>query len=248
LAFIGICAFLLFASQGCKSTEVVVIENPTGLTIIVAGADSLSITLSWTESPTDDIDGYVIYLDGAIEDTTTNESITLTPTSLGEYYVRAYKGSDFSDPSNAVSTEIVESTNQGPIFDLDAPSSVGPSGYGWMDDGSGNEYAVVAANQESVDVYIDEDFDIASPSRIGGGWNVTPIAFDIAWDYDTFTEAPNTGYVDWEDIVDGGTYVLYVDDAYYVKIEITEVGNAQGFDYIEFRYGFQPIAGYRRLG
>jgi hypothetical protein len=249
LALLGVIVLAIFLVQGCsKEDDIVVIASPTGLTIVVAGADSLSIHLDWTASTTADIDGYVIYFNGTVEDTTTNTSITMIPNELGEYYIRAYKDSDYSDPSNTVTTELVESSNQGPLYDFDAPSAVGPSGYGWLADGSGSEYSMITANQESVDVYVDSDFDLASPSREGSGWKVTPIAFDIGWDYDNLDVAPITGYVDWEDIVDGGTYVLYVNDTYYVKIEITEVGTSQGFDYIRFRYGFQSVAGFRRMG
>lgn len=227
------------------------VNPPTGLTIAVAAPDSLSIQLSWTASTTilAQVDGYIVYFTGAPIDTTTALSYTHTnPTSLGDYYVTAYKGSEESSAPDTVSTNIVVATNQGPIYELDSSN---PSGYGWKNDGSGKVFSAVSANMDSIDIIIDADHDLRSPSdTLIGGWHTTPIAdaglmAEII--YDTLSVAPITGYANFQTPNQGNAFFLWIQDAYYAKMYVLTAGGSHPDINITFKYGFQPVSGFRRL-
>lgn len=75
----------------------------------------------------------------------------------------------------------------------------------------------------------------------------TVIAYESGWIY-SISEAPQTGYLVRQDIVNEGTYVLKVHNGqYYVKLNITEIGTGTPKS-ITFRYGFQKIPYLRKIG
>ncbi len=253
LPFLGVLSLAVFFI-GCEEeepTEPTKLAPPTNLTIAVAGADSLSLTLTWDASA-DTVDGYLVYFEDDVIDTVTaTKSLTYTdtPTSLGDYKVTAYKGNKESDPTSKVSSQLVEVINQGPVYIV--PSPLGPSGYGWASDGTGSTYSLGTVdnrqNTDKVDFVFDSDTTLTNPHTFDADFeHVTGIAYNDTWTYDNLTEAPSSGFMAFKDVVDGGTYILWIHGKYYVKIKIT-VGTESGWPKTTFKYGFQKIAGFRRL-
>jgi len=90
-----VAAFLLFITS-CG--EEAVISAPSNFTL-TAATDEISVVLDWDPNPSDEeVDGYYIYFNSALLDSTTNETYTHTdPQESGDYYVTAYAGEDESD-------------------------------------------------------------------------------------------------------------------------------------------------------
>jgi len=236
LIFLVPIAFII----GCGTTPVE-ISAPTNLTI--TGADGLSVSFSWVESETPDIDGYIFFLNDSIGFDTvgTVSSATVQPPALGTITLRAYKGDDISPVSNAATLSVVTG---GPdtIWYYDSPN---PSGYGWDASGTGTVYSFQGQDSLNIDIYLDRDFDIASPSTYSK-WLTTYITkvdsdVDVAPDAITSKAAPaEEGYF----VVrlpnhgeDGGDQ--------YVKLHVTSVNTTDSS--IVFEYTFQPLENYRRF-
>ncbi len=261
LTFLGIFSIAVFFF-GCdkEPTDPDTLASPTNFTLAVAGNDSLSLELSWDAS-IDTVDGYLVYFEGNVIDTVTaTKSLTYThiPTALGDYKVTAYKGSKESDPVTE-SSELVETVNAvGPVYWMAAPAATGPSGYGWDTDGSGDTYSMSSSTASTpkamTDFYVDsvgfaKDTDkIISPDNLYTEWNETWFYDFGANVYDTLSVAPS--WSGWHNYADAATLnntiVLFVKDKHYLKMKIAE-HNASGDHYIKFQYGFQKIAGFRRL-
>ncbi|MBN2543866.1 hypothetical protein JXI42_13485 [bacterium] len=249
LTLLLVLALASFLFLGCEEdTGEEVIGAPTGLTI-TAGGNETSLVLTWTAPSTGTAEKYLIYFEGDLIDsvdapTTTK---TLTPNALGEYKVSAVsEDGEEGNKSGGSSTELVEQISQGPIYWISDPSPTHPSAYGWTTDGSGATYSAQEANQGSVDFYLDADFDIASPSRTTWSNPHTTGMKLAGTSYADVTLADASGYVDYEEVVNGGTYFFWVHDSYYVKLQITAYDAVNHS--ITFKYGFQRIANFRRLG
>lgn len=219
------------------------VPSPTNLTIEVAGSDSLSVRLSW-DAPADSVDGYIISFAGNVIDTTVNTYYQDTPSALGTYSVRSYQGSS-SSSAVEISTALHEEAGEGPIYYL--PSS-NPSGYGWDSSGNGTVYSAVSGNKDLIDLILDADDDLRSPSdTFGVDWHTTGIAYNVAWTYSGMTIAPNSGYLTWQSPVVNGVYVLFLTGTgNYLKLQVTSYDSVNHS--ITFNFGFQAVAGFRRLG
>ncbi|MFA5033328.1 MAG: hypothetical protein WC614_09940 [bacterium] len=245
-----LCIGLVVGLSGCGKNnpgDPTSVAAPTALTLAVAGADSLSLKLTWTAS-TDTATGYIVYLNDEVLDTVTACEYTHQPTELGDYEVKAYIGGTISDAAEK-SSAIETATNEGPVYIV--PSPLGPSGYGWASDGTGAEYSLGAdgsrQNTDKVDFVLDVDSTLTSPSTFDTEFaHSTGIAYDISYSYDNLAQAPITGYATYEGLVDGATYVLWLQNKYYAKMQIT-TGTESGTLKITFKYGFQKIAGFRLL-
>ncbi|MDD5528762.1 MAG: hypothetical protein PHX21_01885 [bacterium] len=254
-----LCIGLVVGFSGCgKKTEVSSVAAPTALTLAVAGADSLSLKLTWTAS-TDTADGYIVYLNDAALDTVTACEYTHQPTELGDYEVIAYIGATKSDAAEATSN-LETATPGSKVYWMAAATAVGNSGYGWSATGSGADYSMssgtAATEKAMTDFYVDSVYltkgtdKIISPDNYytTEGWNATWFYNCSGNVYDTLSVAP--GWAQWKNYSEvtavNNTIVLYVKDSHYVKIQIT-VSNSTGDHYVELKYGFQKIAGFRRL-
>jgi hypothetical protein len=248
LAVLGVLV-LIASIVGCGDNpeEPVVVPAPTNLTIAVAGTDSLSVLLSWTAPVVAvDIDGYIVSFKGNVLDTVTTTSYQHTPSSLGAYSVKAYKGSDASSAIEK-STALHEETGEGPLYYLADPDTTHPSGYGWDAAGSGQTYSAASANKDFIDLVLDADEDLRSPAdTFGSSWHTTGIAYDGAWTYAGMVTAPVSGYFTWQNVVVNGVYVLYPESGNYVKMEITSYD--AGTHSIAFKFGYQTVTGFRKLG
>ena len=237
LFFLVLIAFVI----GCGTTPEV-ISPPTNLTLIEA--DGLKVYFSWTESETEGIDGYIFQIDGEPFDTVTTVSTAeIEPNKLGVITLVAYKGDNISEPSNSVDLNAYVVTG-GPdtIWYYDSNN---PSGYGWDPDGEGTVYNFQAADSLNIDIYLDRDFDIASPSTYAK-WLTTYITkvdgdVDVAPDeIETKAESADTGY-----------FVIRLPDHgpeggdQFVKLHVTSVNTTDSS--IVFEYTFQKLENYRRF-
>ncbi len=248
---------LVFLMIGCEGEPEEALQAPSNLQIEVTGTDNLSVKLSWTASPTADIDGYVIKLDDIELDRITGIEYTHTnPTKLGIYRVRAYRDDDESGAINA-STELITDDEQGPVWWFNAP---GHSAYGWDENGVGSTYSFVVANKEFIDFWMDSVSAVKGTDKI--------ISPDVWWsdaDSTLFHTSTNTGetgftntktapefgigaYANYAEITaEGKVYILYLEGGYYVKMLVTG-RETTGHHNFTFKYGFQPVAEFRRLG
>jgi len=260
IPIIGIPLVLLIF--GCEEELKEALQSPSNLQIEVTGTDNLSIKLTWDASPTTDIDGYVIKLNDVVLDRVTGTQFTHTnPTELGVYRVGAYRGDEESDAIQA-STELVIRENQGPIWWFDAPSDTGCSAYGWDEDGIGSTYSFVGANKDSIDFYMDSvdvgkgTDKIISPDSYPGWSDAHETQFHTtgytgAVGFTNTKIAPEFGigqYYNYAEITETGrVYILYLENGHYVKLLVTG-RKIEGHHNFSFKYGFQPVAGFRRLG
>jgi hypothetical protein len=220
---------------------------PSNLTIT---GDGLKVTLSWTG--VSDAEGYNIYFRGVKIATSTTTSWTGTPDSLGNFYVTAYKGDKETSASNTVTTELVFSTTDVTIYER---SSAGLSGVGWDSLGKATLYSVApTSDRRKIDVYL-EDFApgvTQQPFYIARALQLDTTDTSLrntgiflhTGTFDKITEAPApNNYTNYER-ADTKPYIIYTDDDYFLKIDVSSVGDSS----ITFKYGFQKVKNYRRLG
>lgn len=234
---------LIFMTVGCGEDAAEVIDAPNDFSI--TGANGLQITFSWVESETEDINGYIFYLDGTAFDTVTTVSTAqVTPPGLGDITLKTYKEEETSDAAGPVTTSVATGTGL-QIYDFDVAGQ--PSGVGWDADGNSTIYNFTTANEDMIDLYLDKDFYLASPDTyVPVKWNTCQIQMvDSDVEY-----APASGY--------GNAEYPYADSIYvvrlpghgtdggdqYIKIELNSV-NADTS--VTFDYTFQPLEDYRRF-
>ncbi|MFQ5906685.1 MAG: hypothetical protein ACE5JA_08935 [bacterium] len=81
----------------------------------------------------------------------------------------------------------------------------------------------------------------------GGTWHSTGLAYNVSWTYAGVTVAPQSGYLNFQTPVVNGVYVLWLAaSGHYVKLEVTEHDTVNHS--IRFKFGFQTVGGFRRLG
>ena len=262
IMFVPIVFILLGGS--CESEPEEALQPASNLQIEVTGNDSLSIKLKWDASPTSNIDGYVIRLNDVSLDNVTNIEYTHNnPTELGIYRVRAFRDDEESSAIQA-STGLITATNQGPVWEFNAPVGY-PSGFGWDEDGGGNTYSMVLTAKDSIDLWMGEVepwkgvYAIVSPDAYPSSnwedahstWFYVPGATNI----DAVKIAPLQGggeYDNYSELITNQVCVLLLQSGNFIKLKVTErdFADIQGTDYLyfKFEYKFQPVAGFRRLG
>jgi len=254
LALSIVAAFLLITSCG----EEVALTAPENFTIS-AGTDEVSVVLAWSENPSDEeVDGYYIYFNDAIADSTENTTYTHDdPQETGIYYVTAYRGEDESAASDELSTEPVIATGV-QLYEIGVPNE--ESGYGWnTSTGQGAIYSMAtAANASSIDLYFTNfatgyagTYNIASPDEVLNdagaswlqgttGWKETGFA-ELTADFDDVTVLPTTGYFNFEEIAVNTTYGVYTEDGHYAMVEVQSISTSSGL--VQVRTAFQTVEG-----
>jgi len=163
--------FLVFI--GCTDEPTEGIDPPSAIQLEGA-TNETDLVLTWSPSSDADIDGYRIYFEGSEiwEGTATTYTHT-SITSLGEYEITAYKGSDESDALR-FDTEDYVNTGTFTVYDMDTPSGSGLSGVGFSADGVASLYSMAssesATNGQYVDFYYDNDGTFTSADYLGGDW------------------------------------------------------------------------------
>jgi hypothetical protein len=219
--------------------------SPRNLRMEAAGADSLSLRLSW-DPPGQIVDGYIVFFLGNVLDTVDTNYYEHRPATLGPYLVKAYRRPNVSAAVETTSA-LYEQANQGPLYWMQDPDPAHRSGYGWDSTGSGTVYLVTTSNRFYIDFVLDASEDLRSPAdSFGMLWHSTRIAYDSSWTYAGLTSTPDSGYGPEQRAILNGVYALNIESGYYLKLEITAYDVSSHS--IIFRYGFQRIAGFRRVG
>lgn len=239
-AILSLIALFMF---GCTEPSGPI--DPPGSIGVQANSDGLSLTVTWSASPTesseDGIDGYRVYFNSAevAELDAGVYSYTFSPSALGTIEVVAYRGEDESS-ARSVSTALVERQS----ITLGDWTSTDPSSIGWnRNTGLHTLYRTQSTNAGYIDLIWDSrDNTLNSPNQaayFGATGHQTGIS-----DPTTASIAPDDFY-NFQEIVVGERYVLKLitDGTYYVEFTV-ESGSAGD---ITISYGFQKIRGYKRL-
>jgi len=251
---IGLPLVVLFT--GCE--EGLGPETPKNLAI-QAAEDGASVKLTW--DAVEDVDGYIVYFNDAVLDTTTSTEYTHSnPEATGDYAVSSYRGDEESDKSSTVSDK-PQITPTVDVYEIGVPDQ--NSGFGWSTlTGEGTTYSMAdASHAGEIDLYFTNwavgyagNYDIASPSEVlndagaswlagTSGWRTTGIV-KLTEGFDDVKTLPSTGYENYqENIVQGGAYGVFTQDGYYGMVEIKSVSPENGL--VELRTAFQKVKGLR---
>ena len=260
LALSILAAFLLITGCG----EEAALTAPENFTIS-ASTNGLSVVLEWSENPSDEeVDGYYIYFNDALADSTENTTYTHEdPQVTGIYYVTAYRGEDESEASAELSTvPVVDDGTQ--LAEIGAQGE--ESGYGWSrTSGQGIKYSMAdASNAGSIDLYFTNfavgygivPYYIASPDEVLNddgaawlhgttGWMTTGFSAALSDPFDDVTVVPLTGYDNYQEVTQGATYAVYTDDGHYAIVEVESYSTTTGN--IQIRSAVQLIPDLRIL-
>ncbi len=258
-----VVGLLIFA--GCPE-PITNIEPPASISIS-ADNTGTRVILTWEASPTEDIDGYIIYfkpLNGSFSpiDTVaaTETQYEVDPNGVsGDYHITAYKGDTESDPTNDVST-IPYHTAPTDLYELNGSGS---SGYGWdRTSGQGNTYPMSqASSADFVDFYLTNfalgystlPYYLASPdvsqtcddSTIvpSASWRVNGIKGVTQEEANSLLPAAGN-YVNYEELIGQAYYGVHTADNYYGVIYTNGAPNTQdGTQSVET--WFQLVSGLR---
>ncbi len=252
---------------GCPA-PVTNIEPPASLSIS-ADNTGTRVVLTWEASPTEDIDGYIVYfkpINGTfapidtLEATETQYEVDPQGTA-GEYHVTAYKGDNESDPTDNVST-IPYHTAAVEVYEL---NGAGSSGYGWdRTTGSGSAYPMSqASSADNVDFYITNfaagytvvPYYLASPdvSQASSDSSIVPSAnwrvngIKHVTNEEANSVLPAAGnYVNYEELIGNSYYGVHTEDGYFGLVYTNGVPNtSNGTQNIET--WFQLVQGLRLI-
>lgn len=256
LFWVGLGVSLVVFLTGCP--EGIGPETPTNLAIQSA-EDGASVKLTW--DAVEDVDGYIIYFNDTVLDTTKNTEYTHSnPEATGEYAVSSYIGDEESDKSASVSDK-PKITPTVQVYEIGVPNQ--NSGFGWSTlTGEGTTYSMAdASHAGEIDLYFTNwavgyagNYDIASPSEVlndagaswlagTSGWRTTGIV-ELTEKFDDVKTLPSSGYDNYQtNIVQGGAYGVFTQDGYYGMVEIKSVSPTNGL--VEIRTAFQKVKGLR---
>ncbi len=245
MLYLAVIAVFVMMFAGCENEPTGPIDPPSNLTI-TANPDGLTLTISWTKSPTEDtedgIDGYYVYFNGELEADLEpgTYQYTFSPDRLGTISVTAYRGDEESAEVSA-STETVD-RNDIVLAGWESPD---PSSITWDRlSGMYTLYNTTSDNAEEIDVIWDSrDQTLNAPGVIWpdlSGLKETWFANDDGNGY-----APGEGsWVNYIDVTVGDGYYVELDGGYYLFLTV-DSEDADGA--IHISYKFQKIQGYKRV-
>jgi len=260
IVIVGVAALFV----GCPPSEEV-IEPPSNLTISADNTGTM-VELRWDASPTEDIDGYIVYfkpINGDFNpvDTVNVTNYTHNPNGLaGEYQVTAYKDDNESDPTETVSSVPV-ANDVVTVYEL---NGAGSAGYGWdRTSGAGATYPMAqAASAASVDFYITNftagvdvlPYYIASPDVARQSAYDATIVPDAPWRVNGIKQVdgitansvlPQAGeYLNFEQLIGNVYFGVHTEDNYYGLIYTEGTPNTtEGTQ--DIRTWFQLVQGLR---
>ncbi len=243
-ATIAIGALIIFG-VGCSNEPTSSVEPPTALQLTGA-TNETDLILTWSPSPTEDIDGYNVYFNGTLlaEGITTTTYTHIAPTEVGTYTVTAVRG-DEESPATSASSEPYEDT--GELYDFDTPSE--SSGWGWnWTSGVGASYSFVVDNATSIDFYYDSDNTLTSADYYSTDFPNTTGFIQTTSNYDNVGNVDTTGYSNSVDVGENQVYEIvvmkdYSGEWHYVKLRIDSY-SATPYDRITFTYAYQKISNF----
>ena len=247
---------LLLVLIGCEGE--VTLTAPGNFTI-TASADEISVVLAWDPNPSDEnVDGYIIYFNGAAADTTENTSYTHTdPMETGTYYVTAYAGEDESDLATVDCAPVV--TTDLDIYFLSDPDTLHPSGLSFTSSGSATAISVQAANYPDLDYLFDDRAPLTtttlmSPNAYSPVYNTEKnmgVEEQGITDFDEIDIAAAPGNYSTQTDIQGNAYYSFfmdqddddwdTDSDYFGKIYISSITGTHAI----ITVAYQPITGLR---
>ncbi|UCG91541.1 MAG: fibronectin type III domain-containing protein [candidate division WOR-3 bacterium] len=269
LGTIGTLCLAVLVLTGCE--DGVVGSAPTNFAL-VAGADGITVVLSWEEPTEGEPDGYIVYFrevnttDWVVGDSldATEFEFTHDPGELtGDYMIAAYWDEDEFETDELTTVPI--HTSAVSIYELNA---AGNSGYGWAiaGDFTGSTYSMAqVANAPLVDFYVTDfapgtgasDWAIATPDLAPtdpGG--VTPADnWRTSWFTDPIVDpqaalpayGPTTFFNYTEGIEVDPTYIgVFLDDEeHFALVKFSGVNPGDGS--IQVETWFQTVQGLRLI-
>ena len=242
LFILAMVSVVVLMFVGCEEEPTSPLDPPSNLTI-TANPDGLTLTVSWTKSPTEDtedgIDGYYVYFNGELEADLEagTYQYQFSPDALGTISVTTYRGDEESNEVSAT-TETVERNN----ITLAAWESSDPSSIAWdRNTGMYTLYNTVSENAENIDVIWDSgDQTLNSPDVI---W--TDLGLETTWfaEDDGSGVVPSTGLENYIGVAVGQGYYVELPDGYYLLLTVDSENEGN----INISYKFQKIQGYRRV-
>ncbi|MCD6417704.1 hypothetical protein J7M00_02845 [bacterium] len=249
-----IAVFTIVFIIGCGEDTTSSIEPPSSLQLTGA-TNETDLVLTWSPSPTEDIDGYRIYLGTTLladEEDLTPTTTTWThiaPTTVGEYKVVAVRD-DEESPAATASTEPYEDT--GELYDFDTPSDQGYSGWGWnWTTGVGAFYSFSTDNASEIDMYYDSDNTLTSADYYSEDFPNTTGFIVLTNTYDNVGNVPTEGYANSAPVGEGQVYAIVImkdhtDEWHYAKLRIDSY-SASPYDRITFTYAYQTVKNFSLL-
>lgn len=270
LGTIGALCFAILVLTGCE--EEVAGSAPTNFAL-VAGADGITVVLSWEEPTEGEPDGYIVYFkpvnttDWLVGDSldATEFDFTHDPAEVtGDYKIAAYWGEDEFDTDEL--TTVPVHTAAVSIYELNA---AGNSGYGWAiaSDFTGSTYSMAqVTNAPLVDFYVTDfapgtgaaDWSIASPDLGPNSVDSTIVPADnwrTSWFTDPIVDpqaalpeyGPTTFFNYTEGIEVDPTYIgVFLDEEeHFGLVEFSGVNPGDGS--IQVETWFQTVQGLRLL-
>ncbi len=235
---------------GCEEEPSESLEAPTNLRVTSVEPDGTTLNLAWTASQTSDVDGYYVYFDDSLitELSSTATSYQLPTDRLGEIGVSAFRGGEESAKAILnTEDELVYGNSGGPIYWENDETPGHYSGFGWDEDGTGAIYSLVSEYKPYIDIYVDSDFDLGSPTNISGWEDAHSTGF--CWDFtsaSSLDDVTNVAGADFShtyaDIYEGAIYVLELQSGNYVKIKVVGVNETDHS--IQLEYYFMAIPDY----
>lgn len=240
---LSLLALVVMFFAGCENEPTSPVEPPQNLTV-TANPDGLTLTVSWTKSPTEDtedgIDGYYVYFNGELEADLEpgTYQYQFSPDQLGTISVTAYRGDEESNEVS-VSTETVDRSD----IVLAAWESTDPSSIGWdRTTGMYTLYNTTSDNAANIDLVWDSrDQTLNSPDVI---W--PDLGLETTWlaEDDGNGVAPGSGsWYNYVDVTVGQGYYVELPDGYYLFVTVDSEADGN----IHISYKFQTIQGYKRV-
>jgi len=242
---ITIALTALLVLVGCEGEEAVLDTPDVVYTVIDEGG---TLRLEWLTVT--DAEGYRIYIDGDLADSTEDLMYDAEiPAKL--YQVTAYAGEDESDFADIDCAPVI--TLSLDVWDTDQPAP-DPSGFGFNTEGTAVAYTLT--NQDNwpyIDYYIHGGTTTEFWSPHHGGYNdevnVTKNSGDTDFDALDIADAPGA-YFSQTEVVSGAVYYFWIDptdngwdDATdnFGKIKVEAIDGNK----VTMKLAFQPIEGLR---
>ena len=246
--WISLVAMVVLIFSGCEEEPTGPIDPPSRISVAVDPTDAtgLGLIVSWIASPTEDtedgIDGYYIYFNGELIDSTEPGecNYSFRPDGLGTISVTAYRGDEESEEVS-YSTQTVD--REGIL--LGGWETANESGIAW--DRESGEYILYSARAEyapEIDVVWDSrDQTLNSPDVMPewsdlSGLRATAFAPDDGNGY-----PPDTGTA-YVSVTIGDSYYVKIDGDYYLLLT---VNSEDDYGNIHISYKFQKIQRYKRV-
>ncbi len=238
-----LCIVIMGAVLTFSGCQVSSVDTPSVSWSVTQNQDGIAFT--WDEIQ--DADGYIVKYNGKA-DTIETTSYTLTEPAA-QVEIVAYAGDEESDPWVG-NFAAVETQNLDWYTRADSDPSH-PSGLGFNNDGSVVTISFAQGDHNKIDFVADDDNTITAIQELDGSVaKQNAVAYDDAYNYASMNMAPETGYANFQNVVENGTFALLKDpDGQKNNNDIYAKLIVKGIDGTRWTIDItvQPIGGLRWL-